>query len=167
MLLLPLAVTLLAFFTLANVEPDALVVGTPLVQLATATAVSPTPTPTLPDPNILYEAGLTAYEAGDFAEAEAIFRDVLTQMPDEVDLYNSLALALAQQARSVEAIEMLETAVSIDPTYAPALYNLGLLYIKNDHVEEAKVTFEIIITTSPTSQWATQAQEQLKELQNA
>ena len=60
---------------------------------------------------------------------------------------------------------MLQTAVSQQPDYLPALYDLGLIY---DHLGETAVAREMfsqIITLAPGSDWAAQAQTQLEQNQ--
>ena len=89
LLLVPGLVTILAFATLLTTPTSAWVAGTPLV-------VTPTPTPPptapaetpMPNPHPAFEAGLAAYDRGNFREAERQFRLALALAPQEAALHN-------------------------------------------------------------------------------
>ncbi len=94
MLLLPLVVSILAFTTLARTAPDALVVEPDLV-------VTPSPnySATPYNPNEPYRAGIAAYQAGEYGQAESYLREAIVLAPNEADIYNSLGLVLMEQNR--------------------------------------------------------------------
>ncbi len=62
---------------------------------------------------------------GDYNEAAACFRHVITQAPTHVRACYNLALALQQLGRQAEAIEYYRKATDIDPASLEAWCNLG------------------------------------------
>ena len=194
MLLLPLAVTALAFWTLAATAPANLAVGVEMV--ATPTAV-----PDALSPEELAAAGAAAYEAGDLtqaetylraalaaggtaapadwrntlglvladsgqlAEAAAVLATAVTLEPDLAAAQRNLGMAYAGLERWEEAAAVLETAVSLAPDYAPAHYHLGMVYVKLGDVESAREHFEHVLNMDTgDGRWAARADEQLQML---
>ena len=112
LLAIPLVVTLLAFLSLANSDAS---------ELAIATL---TPPPTLPpDPNVLADAGMDAFAAGDFDAAAWMLTEALVLVPDSAELHNALGIALTETDQPSDAISAFDAALQLDPTFAEAQFN--------------------------------------------
>jgi len=65
------------------------------------------------DPTFQYALGITCINAGRPVEAEAAFRKVLELQPDNAETHFQLATILVGQAKTAEAVSMLETYVGM------------------------------------------------------
>jgi tetratricopeptide (TPR) repeat protein len=65
------------------------------------------------------------HEAGRIDLAEAGYREVLAQDPDDADALNLLGLILQDQGHAGESIDLLTRALEIDPDFPEALTNLA------------------------------------------
>ncbi len=88
-------------------------------------AVPLAPRPPIDDP---IEAGVELHKAGRHEDAEAIYRRVLRERPDDADALQYLGLLLAQRGNSGEATVLFEKAVSSRPQAPLLRYNLGKAY---------------------------------------
>ncbi|MGD9720318.1 MAG: tetratricopeptide repeat protein [Pirellulales bacterium] len=69
--------------------------------------------------------GLEHHRAGRLPDAEAIYRDILRQQPQQVDTLNALGALVLQTGRRDEAIAILEHAAALAPHSAVIQLNLG------------------------------------------
>jgi len=97
----------------------------------------------------LFRAGNAAQAAGDYAEAERIFREVIRQQPESGAAYNNLGIALYDQGRLDEAIAAYETAINIEPR-ASRYNNLGNALRDLGRPEEAIEAYRTAIDLDPT-----------------
>jgi len=72
--------------------------------------------------------GIFAIHSKDFDQAEKHFLRALELAPHDYELRNNLAVVYLNTGRTGEAIGQLEQALTLKPDYAPAHYNLALLY---------------------------------------
>ncbi len=96
--------------------------------------------------------GSAALARGDNALAESAFRKALSLAPDSVPLLNNLALSLARQNRSPEAIGFYRQALALKPGDAVTERNLGVAYYRAHRYEEAGPFLEHVATTAPSFQ---------------
>ncbi len=83
------------------------------------------------------------YQNRDFSKAESLFKKVIALEPDFGPVYYSLALLLAEQNRTDEAIVALKKAQVKMPENIRVYYNLSLLYDKKgDKVNAEKILYE-------------------------
>lgn len=132
-LLLPITITLLSFRTLATTD------------MAEWALITPTPMATaLPDLDARYQAGLSAYAAGEFAQAEAHFREVLTRGGDSAELHHNLAQSLncvsgfANPETCADAVAIYQQALERNPDLAEAWHGLGMAYEAMGNLGEAE-----------------------------
>ena len=71
------------------------------------------------------QAAVRYHQTGQFAQAEQIYRQVLTADPRQFDAWHLLGLALHQQGQSEEAIRHIREALRLKPDFPEAHYNLG------------------------------------------
>src|ERR1700685_2838764 len=65
------------------------------------------------------------HQAGKLAEAEEIYRRILSQHPNHSDAVHLLGVICYQNARSDAAIELIRRAIAINPGIAQYHNNLG------------------------------------------
>ena len=81
---------------------------------------------TNPSADLLSLLGILRDDAGQFAEAEKVYRAAIDQVPGRADLRNNLGYNLLLQGKGKEAAEQLQEALKIDPHSQVANDNLGL-----------------------------------------
>ena len=118
-----------------------------------------------------FQSGCELYEAGEPTTAEAIFKNVLAQIPDHIDAIHHLAMVLSDRGLSDEARDLWEQAVRIGRKAFPpefdtqgdllewgwldnrpflrALHGLGLAYLWQGDVEEALKIFQELLRLNP------------------
>lgn len=84
------------------------------------------------------QAGMGAVRAGRLAEAEGDFRDGLTVSPDLAELHGRLGLLYAQEQRSADALEQLETFHRLQPSDPKASLFLGQVYVDLGRMDDAR-----------------------------
>ena len=76
-----------------------------------------------------FQAGVSAFNAGNFEQAVTQFQAAIAQAPAVPALHVNLALALFRLNRSAEAVASLEKAAELGPNEAPIHYQLGSAYV--------------------------------------
>src|SRR5207245_10017662 len=66
------------------------------------------------------------HQAGNLAEAERIYRHILTLEPRHAEAHKNLGIALWEQGKLAEAIASYRLALALKPDYAAAHNNLGI-----------------------------------------
>ncbi len=89
------------------------------------------------DPDELFEQAQSAEEAGDLAEAERLYRILMTSDPTDASAPFNLANLLRTAGRNVEAEAALWAATRADPAFAEAWYNLSDLLDEQGRSEAA------------------------------
>jgi predicted O-linked N-acetylglucosamine transferase (SPINDLY family) len=85
----------------------------------------------------LFESALRHHRAGELAEAEPLYRAVLSADPDRADALQMLGMLAQQSGRGAEAIELLARAVQQSPQSPTAHYNFAKVLADNGHAERA------------------------------
>ncbi len=96
---------------------------------------------------------LCYYKTDDFSNAEKSWLKALNFRENEYIRLN-LALAYRDNERFDEAEKTLKKAVIYKPGFAPAHYQLGLLYLKKQDFPKAKKHFNRVVSLQPSSQEA-------------
>jgi tetratricopeptide (TPR) repeat protein len=71
----------------------------------------------------LFDLAFENLQARRYEEAANMFNQVLAQNPDHVQSHGNVALAYAGLGRKALALEHLDKAIALDPTYEPAIQN--------------------------------------------
>jgi len=80
-----------------------------------------------PEAQTLYEQAASVMASGDFLEAQLRFQEFLLQYPDYPGAHVNLAIIFAANNDDQAVENSLTDALIIDPQYAPALNQLGML----------------------------------------
>src|SRR5580693_7504882 len=85
------------------------------------------------------------YQAGEFANAEQVYRQVLAQHPDHVDAMHMLGVLAGQAGQPAAAIELIKKAVQLRPNFPEAYSNLGCALAQTGRFDEAIDAFKWLI----------------------
>jgi len=89
------------------------------------------------------------HQAGRLADAEGIYRQILTQSPDHAEALHLLGVLAAQVGRLEAAIELIGRAIAINPTIAEYHGNLGESYRRSGRHEAAIASLHRAIELKP------------------
>jgi lipoprotein NlpI len=95
------------------------------------------------------QRGWQIHQQRRFAEAEHIYRDVLTKSPNDANAWCFLGIALHDQRQFAAAVECYRKSLKLNPAFPVALNNLGnsLRYV--NCVDEADQCFQKAIDLKP------------------
>lgn len=103
-----------------------------------------------PNPEIAHmQKANDLYREGRFDAAEAMYRLVLYEAPDNADAACNLGSVLQDMNRRDEAIESYRAALAIKPTHADAHYNLGVMYQDEKRNEESLQSYLRTLEVEP------------------
>jgi tetratricopeptide (TPR) repeat protein len=88
-----------------------------------------------------YSEALKLQQAGQFAEAETIYRALLEELPNDHAVLNVLGVLLAQRGGVDEGAALLRRAIEIDPSASQYRMNLALAYANAGRRTEAAQAF--------------------------
>jgi len=101
-------------------------------------------------------------------EAEKTFKAIVVQNDKYAAAYNGLGLVAIQRGDGDAARHNFERAVKLDPAQVEALLNLGVLYQKTGHREEALRYLNMFLEKAPRSEYGhllPRVREAIEELQ--
>ncbi len=107
------------------------------------------------------EYAIGAQRHGDLAEAERIYRRILTARPDHFDALHLLGVIANRTGRPAEAELLIRRAIGVAPRVAAAHYNLGMVYLRQGDPEGAGACFEKALEIDPSFKPARESLEQL------
>ena len=101
------------------------------------------------DPDLVLNLGLTAWNTGNMAGAERLFRLYIETRPDKPEGYNNLASVLRDKGEIEQAIEVVRGAIYRIPDQ-PMLWNtLATVLSEDGRVEEGLVFYEEALRLDP------------------
>ena len=86
---------------------------------------------------------------GEYDEAEALFHSVLTDQPQNADVYHELGLTYSYRVFMDESIAALEKAVSLVPNSTRYLVDLGKTHAMYGDYDKAKPVFLKVLDIDP------------------
>lgn len=92
---------------------------------------------------------LERHQAGAYDEADRLYREVLTHVPDDADALHLFGVLLHQRGDLAAATTLIERATAVRPGYAAALANLGTLYREAGRAASAAAAYEAAIAAAP------------------
>jgi tetratricopeptide (TPR) repeat protein len=106
------------------------------------------------DADMLINAGLTLFDAADYAEALEFFEKAIEAAADEVQKSGARtfrANALDMLGRYAEAVDAYEEVIAATPDWWEAHANLGICHARNGELERAEATFRRGLEDCPGS----------------
>lgn len=106
------------------------------------------------DADVLINAGLTSFDAGDHAQALVFFEEALSVADDAEQVSGARtfrANSLDMLDRYGEAVDAYEEVIHESPLWWEAHANLGICQARNDHYDEAEATFRRGLAACPGS----------------
>jgi protein O-GlcNAc transferase len=94
-------------------------------------------------------SGLAHHRAGRLADAEKIYRQVLSQRPNQAEVLHLLGILSAQTGNSSEAIELIGRAISISPTNAVYHNDFANALKANGQIDRAIASYRQAIRLKP------------------
>lgn len=102
-------------------------------------------------PNVMEQLGLAYFKLKRYAEAAAVFDQLKIYRPD-ARIYNYLGESLFEIEKYTESIEAFNNALSFNPNFEQARFNLGRAYLKIGDRNSAQMQLEILQASK--SEWA-------------
>jgi tetratricopeptide (TPR) repeat protein len=96
-----------------------------------------------------FQAGVAAFNAGNFEQAAAQFQAAIAQAPTVPALHVNLALAYFQLKRPADGVASLEKAAALGPNEAAIQYQLGSAYVDMQAYDKAVTALEKGLSAKP------------------
>jgi predicted O-linked N-acetylglucosamine transferase (SPINDLY family) len=100
----------------------------------------------------LYDQAMTLHQRGRLAEAEGLYRQLLSADPQAFAPRHMLGILLAQQDRLAEAQEMIGIAVESNPRHAGALVNYGNVLNLLGRFQDALASYDRALAIAPDAE---------------
>lgn len=108
--------------------------------------------PSMPE---AYEgSALCALEAGDLEKATEILQKADALASDRPQLKNLQGILAARQGASDQALNLYRQAITENPSFAPAHFNLALVQSELGQTQAAQESFEKFLALEPDGHWA-------------
>jgi protein O-GlcNAc transferase len=102
----------------------------------------------LPAAQALADA-ITHHQAGDFQQAENIYRQILAVDPANIDALHLLGLVAHQVGSNDVAVDYLSQALRLKPDFAEAHHNLGVVFKKKGDLDQAVGCYQRALGLQP------------------
>ncbi len=99
--------------------------------------------------DILFQRALSLHQAGQFDDAEQLYRQILETAPDQPDVLNLLGLIAQAKDLHLQAAELFYRAVRNAPEHAPFYFNLGISLKALNKPHEAMEAFQKVLQLQP------------------
>ncbi len=103
--------------------------------------------PAHPEARHLY--GVALLQSGDHQRAEEELRQAIAEKKDDPNYFNNLASAVAAGERPEEALDILETALSLDRAHVPSLSGKGSLLLSLGNLKDAETVYRSLVEIEP------------------
>ena len=97
----------------------------------------------------MYEQATSVMAAGDYLDAELRFKEFLLRYPDYPGAHVNLAIIHINNGNDAAAQASIDVALALNPGYAPALNQQGMLFRKTGNFIEAESAYLKAVTASP------------------
>ena len=101
------------------------------------------------NPDQLFQRALSLHHAGKLADAEGLYKTLLSYFPQQVEILTTLGIVLLQQGRSEAGLQQLKKSISINPNQPSALYNMAVELQKLNRLDEALACYNQTLKLNP------------------
>jgi predicted O-linked N-acetylglucosamine transferase (SPINDLY family) len=101
------------------------------------------------DASVIFERALALHQSGSIGEAQALYRQILQQVPNHFGALQFLGVSESQSGRYEEADRLLRQAVLLDPRSAAVLSNRGVVLHELGRLDEALASFNRALAIEP------------------
>lgn len=98
-----------------------------------------------------FAVALSQQRAGQLSAAEAGYRKILADDPNQPEVFYNLGLILRSNGRLNEAVEAYENALELRPRFPEAINNLGVVFERLGRLDEAEDVFRHALLLEPNS----------------
>ncbi len=95
------------------------------------------------------QTALSHHQAGQLAEAKAIYAGILSDEPGHVDALHLLGVVKFQEGDAGAAVELIGKAIAIKPGFAEAHHNLGNVLKDQGKLEDAVTAYHKAVSLKP------------------
>jgi tetratricopeptide (TPR) repeat protein len=88
-------------------------------------------------PQQALQTAMTQHQAGNLAQAELLYKQVLRAQPKQADALHLLGLIAKQKGDFKTAVQLMRQSLTQNPNYVEAYVNLGATYQETDNLNEA------------------------------
>jgi protein O-GlcNAc transferase len=99
----------------------------------------------------LLPSAVAFHRDGDLDEAAKLYREILSELPQDFDATDLLGVVALQQERFDAAQRLIHAALGINPHDTSAMANLGTSYLRVGQLESALQWFELALRMEPDS----------------
>jgi tetratricopeptide (TPR) repeat protein len=107
-----------------------------------------------------------AIENGQTAKAQKLYDEALRLQPSGVEAVAGSAYVLLDKEKPLAAIDTFRRALSIAPSFGPALFGLGEAYRHEGQPAQAIAAYKKYLDALPGGPYATAARRQITELES-
>lgn len=104
-----------------------------------------------PNPDRLLQQALAHHNAGELAQAEALYRQILATSPRNLGALHLLGVIACQTAQPARALEWIDRAIQVDPTFADAHINRGGALHSLGQYQAAIESYDTAIRLNPAN----------------
>lgn len=97
------------------------------------------------------EQAIALHQQGQLGAAEALYRQILRQNPQQVDALHFLGVLAAQRHDNEGAVKLISQALALNPHYADAYNNLGNVLATMARFDEAATAYHRTIELAPSN----------------
>ena len=97
----------------------------------------------------MFEQATAVMAAGDLVDAELRLKEFLLQYPGFAAAHTNLAIIYTGYGNDDAAMDAIEQALAVNPDYAPALNQKGMLLRRNGNFLEAEAAYLKAVTSDP------------------
>jgi len=102
-----------------------------------------------PAAQTMFEQAVAIMALGDLLEAELRFQEFVLQYPDFPGAHVNLAIIHSENGNDEAAENSITDALMVDPTYAPALNQLGMLLRRQGKFSDAEAAYQRALQAEP------------------
>ena len=97
----------------------------------------------------VFASALQHHQAGRLGHAEALYRQILAEVPQHADALNFLGLIAYSAGRNEDAVDLIMRAIGVDPTQPNYYNNLGLPLQRLGRLNEAVTSYRKALSLNP------------------